>query len=124
MADQALAGAKKNAGVHGQTIVFIDESGLSERPTLVRSWGAGGTAAGHPVHLSLDSALGDCRHLLLAVLLSLLSGRHSYAAVAGVSQSAACTDSRPLVDHLGSAQRASQPPRARVGRGTGWGCAT
>src|SRR3989442_6902517 len=38
MADQALAGAKKNARVHGQTIVFIDESGLSERPTLVRSW--------------------------------------------------------------------------------------
>jgi transposase len=38
MADQALAGSKKNARRRGQTIVFIDESGLSERPTLVRSW--------------------------------------------------------------------------------------
>ncbi|HEY2968004.1 MAG TPA: IS630 family transposase [Casimicrobiaceae bacterium] len=38
MADPALAGSKKNARAHGQTIVFIDESGLSERPTLVRSW--------------------------------------------------------------------------------------
>src|SRR5436853_5860156 len=34
----ALAGAKKNAAARGQTIVFIDESGLSERPTVARTW--------------------------------------------------------------------------------------
>ena len=35
---QALAGAKKNAARNRQIIVFIDESGLSERPTRVRTW--------------------------------------------------------------------------------------
>jgi transposase len=34
----ALAGAKKNAAQQGRIIVFIDESGLSERPTRVRTW--------------------------------------------------------------------------------------
>jgi len=34
----ALAGVKKNAEKQGQTIIFIDESGLSERPTRVRTW--------------------------------------------------------------------------------------
>lgn len=33
-----MAGAKKNAEKRGQTIIFIDESGLSERPTRVRTW--------------------------------------------------------------------------------------
>jgi transposase len=33
-----LAEAKKNAAARGQTIVFIDESGLSERPTVARTW--------------------------------------------------------------------------------------
>jgi transposase len=35
---QALAGAKKNARRDGRTIVFVDESGLSERPTRVKTW--------------------------------------------------------------------------------------
>ena len=35
---RALAGAKKNAKIRGQTIVFVDESGLSERPHRVRTW--------------------------------------------------------------------------------------
>ena len=34
----AVASTKKNAEKRGQTIVFIDESGLSERPTRVRTW--------------------------------------------------------------------------------------
>ena len=33
-----LAGVKKNAAKQGRIIVFIDESGLSERPTRVRTW--------------------------------------------------------------------------------------
>ena len=33
-----MAGAKKNARQLGQTIVFIDETGLSERAHRVRSW--------------------------------------------------------------------------------------
>ena len=38
MEAQALASAKKNAKARGQTIVFIDETGLSERPHRVRTW--------------------------------------------------------------------------------------
>src|SRR5579864_2802201 len=38
VAARALAGAKKNAVRQGPTIVFIDESGLSERPHRVRTW--------------------------------------------------------------------------------------
>jgi hypothetical protein len=34
----ALARAKKNAARLGQTIVFVDESGLSERPQRCRTW--------------------------------------------------------------------------------------
>jgi transposase len=34
----AVASTKKNAKKRGQTIVFVDESGLSERPTRVRTW--------------------------------------------------------------------------------------
>jgi transposase len=33
-----LAGAKKKSCLEGRVIVFIDESGLSERPTRVRTW--------------------------------------------------------------------------------------
>lgn len=42
MAAQALAGAKKNAIVREQTIVFIDETGISERPHRVRTWAVRG----------------------------------------------------------------------------------
>lgn len=34
----ALARSKKNAAKQGRVIVFVDESGLSERPTRVRTW--------------------------------------------------------------------------------------
>ena len=33
-----LAGGKKNAARHGATLVFVDESGFSERPSIQRSW--------------------------------------------------------------------------------------
>ena len=38
VAHQALAGAKKKSRREERTIVFIDESGLSERPTRVKTW--------------------------------------------------------------------------------------
>jgi transposase len=37
-----LAGAKKNAARQGRLIIFIDESGLSERPTRVNTWAVRG----------------------------------------------------------------------------------
>ena len=38
MEAQNLAGAQKKCAAEGRLIVFIDESGLSERPTRVRTW--------------------------------------------------------------------------------------
>jgi transposase len=38
METRALAGVKKNAESEGRTIVFIDESGLSQRPHRCRTW--------------------------------------------------------------------------------------
>ena len=38
MAEGALAGVKKKAKKQGRIIVFIDESGLSERPHRCRTW--------------------------------------------------------------------------------------
>jgi transposase len=34
----ALAGSKKNAAKEGRIIVFVDESGLTEKPHRVRTW--------------------------------------------------------------------------------------
>ena len=38
MEDQALAGAQKKAASEGRIIIFIDESGISERPHRVSTW--------------------------------------------------------------------------------------
>lgn len=38
METPAVAGAKKKAIAEGRTIVFVDESGLSQRPHRVRTW--------------------------------------------------------------------------------------
>lgn len=38
MEEVPLADSKKNAEKEGRTIVFVDESGLSERPHRVRTW--------------------------------------------------------------------------------------
>ena len=42
MAQAHLADAKKNAARDARLILFIDESGLSERPTRVRTWAVKG----------------------------------------------------------------------------------
>lgn len=33
-----MAGAKKKSLKEGRTLVFVDESGLSERPSIIRTW--------------------------------------------------------------------------------------
>lgn len=40
-----MAGAKKNAARRGATIVFVDESGFSERPAVRRTWAPRGQTA-------------------------------------------------------------------------------
>ena len=48
---EALAGVKKKAKNEGRTIVFIDESGLSERPHRCRTWAPTRTDAGAAISL-------------------------------------------------------------------------
>jgi transposase len=58
---------KKNAAKQGRLIVFIDESGLSERPTRVRTWAPKGQTPVLQYHfnwhqLSVDCAGGPAGH--------------------------------------------------------------
>ena len=50
MEDQALAGAQKKATREGRIIIFIDESGISERPHRVSTWAPKGHQEG-AIHL-------------------------------------------------------------------------
>ncbi len=66
MEADALAGAKKNAAKQGRIIVFIDESGLSERPTRVRTWAPRGQTPVLQYHfnwhqLSVMAGITFCR---------------------------------------------------------------
>src|SRR5215472_1829100 len=49
---EALAGVKKKAKNEGRTIVFIDESGLSQRPYRCRTWAPRGQTPVLPYHFN------------------------------------------------------------------------
>lgn len=66
MEAEALAGSKKNAAREGRVIVFVDESGLSERPTRVRTWAPKGQTPVLQYHfnwhpLSVIAGITFCR---------------------------------------------------------------
>jgi hypothetical protein len=74
--------------------------------------GAGRVAAGYPVQLPLEAAVGIAG-ISLQALLSFVSSRARFEPpVVGVPQSPASAHSRPAADHLGSAQCAPQPSGA------------
>lgn len=52
MEEAHLASAQKKAQREGRVIVFIDESGLSERPTRVRTWAPKGQTPVIPFHFN------------------------------------------------------------------------
>ena len=54
MEEAHLAGAKKEARREGRLIVFIDESGLSQRPTRVRTWAVKGQSPVVQFHFNWD----------------------------------------------------------------------
>ena len=68
MGQDDLAGSKKNAARQGATIVFIDESGFSERPSVQRTWAPRGQTPilrhrfGHWKNLSAIGALAYSPH--------------------------------------------------------------
>jgi hypothetical protein len=51
----ALAGVKKKAETEGRPIVFIDESGLSERPHRCRTWAPKGKTPVLQYHVNLKT---------------------------------------------------------------------
>lgn len=55
-----LACAQKKCAAEGRLIVFIDESGLSERPARVRTWAPKGCAPVVQFHL-VEACLGHRR---------------------------------------------------------------
>ena len=63
MAQAYLAGSKKIAKCEGPLIVFVDESGVSERPTRIKTWGIRGEKPVVQFHF-------NCHHL------SLIAGMH------------------------------------------------
>lgn len=76
-----LAGDKKNAARQGATIVFLDETGFSERPSVRRTWAPRGQTPvlthrfGHWRNLSAIGALAYSTHGLRArVYLMLFHG--------------------------------------------------
>ena len=54
MKEAHLAGAKKKARREGRLIVFINESGLSQRPTRVRTWALRGHSPVVQFHFNWD----------------------------------------------------------------------
>ncbi len=68
LGEDDVAGAKKNAARQGATIIFIDESGFSERPSVQRTWAPRGQTPvlrhrfGHWKHLSAIGALAYSPH--------------------------------------------------------------
>ena len=68
--------AQKKAQRRGRTIVFIDESGLTERPTRCRRGCAQRPDTDIAIQLQLEAAVGDRRPHLLAVLFPLFSWLH------------------------------------------------
>jgi transposase len=68
LGEDHLAGRKKNAAHQGATIVFVDESGFSERPSVQRTWAPRGETPvlrhrfGHWKNLSAIGALAYSPH--------------------------------------------------------------
>jgi transposase len=68
LGEDDLAGTKKNAARQGATIVFLDESGFSERPSVQRTWAPRGQTPvlrycfGHWKNLSAIGALAYSPH--------------------------------------------------------------
>src|SRR5690349_10398942 len=81
----ALAGIKKKAQQERRTIVFVDESGLSERPHRVRTWAPRGETPvlQYSFNWKCLSAIAGITYLEL--LFPALSGKHQRPASDRVS---------------------------------------
>src|SRR3979411_434231 len=77
---RALDQGKKNAARLGQTIVFVDESGLSERPHRCRTWAPRGHTPVLQYHFNWKTLSAMAGGDVVELLLSALSRRHQESA--------------------------------------------
>src|SRR2546425_3385765 len=106
---EALARVKKKAKNEGRTIVFIDESGLSQRPHRCRTCAATRTDAGAAISLQLEDAVGDGGRDLVELLFSPLSQHDSQPAGDRVPHPPATPSARQAADRLGWPAESPQP---------------
>ena len=65
---------KKKPKKRGRAIVFIDESGLSQRPHRCRTWAPTGPNPGAAISLQLENVVRDGRCNVVELLLPTFSG--------------------------------------------------
>ncbi|GIU76647.1 MAG: hypothetical protein KatS3mg004_3734 [Bryobacteraceae bacterium] len=117
MEAQALACHSKNARREGRTIVFIDESGISQRPHRVRTWAPRGVT---PVlqdcfnGKTLSAVVGGG---LLEFLFPAASGADPRAAGGGISGCSEAAGARTAAGDPGPAASAPQRAGAALCRG-------
>jgi transposase len=99
-----------------RTIIFVDESGLSERPHRVRTWAPRGQTPVLQYHFQLERALGRGGDHLVELLLSPLSHDHSRAAGGRFSRSSLAPPFGQAAGGLGRAAGTSGPRGQRLYR--------
>ena len=109
MERKALARAKENARKRGQTIVFIVESGPSERPIRVRTWSPLGRNPDPAIQLQLEAAFGYRRNHLGAALLPILPRCDPQPSDCRVPQGAASSHSWPDAHRVEWTARSQEP---------------
>ena len=100
---------KKKPEKKGRTIVFIDESGLSERPHRCRTWAPKGRTPVLQYHFNWKTLVGDGRRDLVELLFPVVSGSDPQPADHRVSLAPAAPYSGQAADCLGRIAGPSQP---------------
>src|SRR6218665_2237847 len=114
-----MAGLRsKKAQREGRSIVFIDESGLSKRPSVARTWSLRGRHADSSAQLHIEATLGHCCTVLQTVLLSLLCRGHSHRADHRISRGTQAPHGKTTAHRPGWRGNSSQPQTQRMAGGT------
>jgi hypothetical protein len=100
----------KKALCERRTIVFIDESGLSERPPRVRTWAPRGPTPVLQYHFNWKVLSVIDRQHLVELLFPALSNNHLRPTGGGLPYPSAASLAGPTAGNLGSLQDSSQPP--------------
>ena len=106
---ETLAGVKKKAKNEGRTIVFIDESGLSERPHRCRTWAPRGQTPVLQYHFNWKTLSAMAGVTWWNFYFRLFPGAIRSPQIIEFLSHLSAPHSRQAADRLGRAARASQP---------------